>query len=34
MEGSQWTRQWEHANVILIRKVSEHDVTAKYLDNT
>ena len=33
MEVSQGTRQWWHANTILIRKVSEHNAAAKYLDN-
>ena len=36
MEGSQGSRavrSHDRVNVILIRKVSEHDTTAKYLDN-
>jgi len=36
MEGSQGSgavRSHDCVNVILIRKVSEHNATAKYLDN-
>jgi len=33
MEASQGMGQWCHVIIILIRKVSEHDMTAKYLDN-
>ena len=36
MEGSQGSgavRSHDHVNIILIRKVSEHDATAKYLDD-